>query len=272
MTPKNRLLELLSDQATQGLDITELSEMDRLLAEAGMKDESKHFELSAAAMDLASNSYEADFELPGELRDKVLIGAGEFLNKSSVSSQVETASRKRVPLPTPNTDSWRFRETIGWLVAAACLVIGLWLGSQPTSAPEVTTVVQCDSAADKVDLNWQGVHNTNVSGKIVWSDDLQAGYMVFDGLPTNDPNVEQYQLWIFDTDKGQEVPIDGGVFDITSSKGSSTVLFKPTHPVKKGVQFAVTIEIPGGVQRSDRSRLPVLASLPDSNPVEESIP
>ena len=84
--------------------------------------------------------------------------------------------------------------------------------------------------------------------------------MEISGLPINDPTVEQYQLWIFDTDKGQEVPVDGGVFDIGSG-GKVVIPIKAHVPVDKAVQFAITIEKPGGVMKSDRERLPLLASV-----------
>ena len=84
--------------------------------------------------------------------------------------------------------------------------------------------------------------------------------MVFSGLPVNNPNVEQYQLWIFDTDKGQDHPVDGGVFDIAGTK-QVVVPIDARIPVNKAVQFAITVEKPGGVVVSDKSRLPLLAEV-----------
>jgi anti-sigma-K factor RskA len=72
--------------------------------------------------------------------------------------------------------------------------------------------------------------------------------------------VEQYQLWIFDTDKGQDVPVDGGVFDIDFA-GKVVIPIRAHIPVEKAVQFAITIEKPGGVMKSERNRLPLLASV-----------
>ena len=266
MDPNDRLLNLLSDHATQGLTADEQQELDRLLAETNMKDESERFEISAAAIDIASNPYDVDAELPAAIRDKVLMGAGEFFHDSTPSpSSVET-NRPSMELPTSN--HWRFREALGWLVAAACLLLGIWLSNiAPKPVDPVAykfSMADVNSAPDRVAADWVGVHAKDVTGEVVWSDEQQQGYMVFRGLPANDPTVEQYQLWIFDNDVAQEVPTDGGVFDIVKKDGTSTVLFKPTHPVEKGVQFAVTIEPPGGVQQSDRSRLPVIATIKDS--------
>lgn len=268
MDPNDRLLELLSDHATQGLSENEQRELDRLLAETNMNDESERFEMSATAIDLATNPYDAEAELPAELRDKVLMGAGEFFHDTS-----NAPGLAKDTLILPSSDRWRFRETLGWLVAAACLLLGLWLSNitpdRDGSVAQKLSMSDINAASDRVAADWVGVHSQSVSGEVVWSDELQQGYMVFKGLPANDPTVEQYQLWIFDNDVAQAVPTDGGVFDIVKDEGTSTVFFKPTHPVEKGVQFAVTIEEPGGVQQSDRSRLPVLATIADPNSPED---
>lgn len=271
MDPNDRLLDLLSDKATQGLSASEQRELDRLLAETNMKDESERFEISATAIDIASNPSGVDMELPAELRDKVLMGAGEFFHDTAQGPSV--AKDNDDTLFIPSSDRWRFRETLGWMVAAACLLLGLWLSNiTPISDDPVAqkfSMADINAASDRVAADWVGVHAESVTGEVVWSDELQQGYMVFKGLPVNDPSIDQYQLWIFDKDVAQPVPTDGGVFDIVKEDGTSTVFFKPTYPVEKGVQFAVTIEDPGGVQQSDRSRLPVLATITDSNQSED---
>ena len=114
--------------------------------------------------------------------------------------------------------------------------------------------------ADLVTVDWTQMQDKNARGQVVWSDARQEGYMVFDGLPVNDPTKEQYQLWIFDTDREQNYPVDGGVFDIRAD-GKVTVPINARIPVDKAVRFAVTIEKPGGVVVSTRERLPVLAEV-----------
>ena len=103
----------------------------------------------------------------------------------------------------------------------------------------------------------------------MWSDSAQEGYMVFTGIKPNDPLIEQFQLWIFDTDAGQEHPVDGGVFDIAStdfdSEGKIIVPIKAHIPVEHAVMFAVTVERPGGVTVSKRERIPVLAKVAAAN-------
>jgi hypothetical protein len=276
--PDDALLRLLSDKATMGLTETEQRELERLLAATEMNGEAERFEIAAAALDLASNVDDGDTELPAELRQKIMSSANEFFHtaqtatdiktppKSDHSTQQISVKQNQDPFDNGSSRGFRLRETLGWLVAAASLVFALWIWNvQPlntNSNQQLATVAQLDSSTDSVDAEWSNVHGKNVSGKVVWSDQLQQGYMVFENLPANDPTVEQYQLWIFDKDVTQATPTDGGVFDIVNDEGASTVFFRPTHPVTKGVQFAVTIETPGGVQKSSRERLPVLATIP----------
>lgn len=83
--------------------------------------------------------------------------------------------------------------------------------------------------------------------------------MTFSGLPVNNPSEEQYQLWIFDAKQDDRYPIDGGVFDVTSP--TVVVPIDAKIRVSDPSMFAITIEKPGGVVVSDRSRLPLLAKV-----------
>ena len=89
--------------------------------------------------------------------------------------------------------------------------------------------------------------------------------MVFSDLDPNNPSLEQYQLWIFDNDPNQKTPTDGGVFDISRSEigpdGTVVIPIKATVPVNRAVQFAVTVETPGGVYVSKKEKIPVLARI-----------
>lgn len=98
----------------------------------------------------------------------------------------------------------------------------------------------------------------DIAGDVVWSDTEQKGFMHFHGLPINDPSREQYQLWIFDENRDDALPVDGGVFDITEV--DTVISINAKLPITKAKLFAVTIEKPGGTVKSDRKRLPVLAS------------
>jgi anti-sigma-K factor RskA len=94
----------------------------------------------------------------------------------------------------------------------------------------------------------------------VWSDARQEGYMRFRNLPRNEPTAEQYQLWIFDQEQSLDTPVDGGVFDIDAS-GELVVPIDAKLEVHEALAFAVTVEKPGGVVVSDRTRLILTAGL-----------
>ena len=84
--------------------------------------------------------------------------------------------------------------------------------------------------------------------------------MLFRGLPVNMPSKEQYQLWIFARNQSDQTPIDGGVFDITSTE-EVIIPINAKLFVQDAFMFAITIEKPGGVVVSSRERLPLLAKV-----------
>jgi hypothetical protein len=98
-----------------------------------------------------------------------------------------------------------------------------------------------------------------VSGDVVWDAKSQTGYLNFHRLRRNNPNVEQYQLWIFDAQRDQRFPVDGGVFDVTDASGDEVVRFTARLKVEVPLMFAVTVERRGGVVVSDRSRIAAVA-------------
>jgi hypothetical protein len=114
---------------------------------------------------------------------------------------------------------------------------------------------------DLLTLSWTPVDNKNVTGNVFWSDQQQTGFMTFNGLEINDPQMQQYQVWIYDTDSNQKRPVNGGVFDVSKS-GHHVVPIAPISPIKKAVQFAITSEQPGGVEISQRKHVPTVASVP----------
>jgi anti-sigma-K factor RskA len=94
-----------------------------------------------------------------------------------------------------------------------------------------------------------------VTGRVVWNNERQEGYLEFTGLPLNDAKQAQYQLWIIDP--RFEEPIDGGVFD--SQAGEFIVPITPKIRVHAANLFAVTVEEPGGVVKSKQCRRVVFA-------------
>jgi hypothetical protein len=121
------------------------------------------------------------------------------------------------------------------------------------------------TAEDAVSAAWApGGHaaGDGVSGEVVWSSLAQAGVMRFAGLAPN-PTGLQYQLWIFDAQRDERFPVDGGVFDVPPGGGVVEVPVDARLPVAKPTLFAVTLETAGGVVVSDRTRLATVATVGD---------
>lgn len=97
----------------------------------------------------------------------------------------------------------------------------------------------------------------NVTGDVVWNDDLEQGYLRFVGLDPNDPAIEQYQVWIID-ERGMEQKVSGGVFNVTA-QGEVIVPIEPGIDVGRVALFAITVEDPGGTWVPDLRRRVVLA-------------
>jgi hypothetical protein len=99
-----------------------------------------------------------------------------------------------------------------------------------------------------------------VSGDVVWDPVTQKGFLHFVGLASNDPAVQQYQLWIFDAARDQRYPIDGGVFDVPANANEVVIPINASLAVSKAAAFAVTVEKPGGVVVSARQHVVALGA------------
>lgn len=97
-----------------------------------------------------------------------------------------------------------------------------------------------------------------VRGDVVWNDELQMGYLRFEGLRPNDPATEQYQVWVID-ERGMEQKVSGGVFNATA-EGEVIVPIEPGIDVGRVAVFAVTVENPGGTWVPDLKRRVVVAA------------
>lgn len=193
--------------------------------------------------------------------------------QKSVASRVVIDPRRHVGL-----DPWRW---MGWIVATAallCLMFFNFSGKTERSDALTTVAGGGDAVAAREDFQQRlddllEVPSTEkfawtpgptpleaeVSGGVVWNQGEQSGFMTFDGMPVNDPQVQQYQLWIIDPLR-DEHPIDGGVFNIRS-QGQVVIPIDPKLEVLDPRAFAITIEKPGGVVVSDQTQLPLLAAV-----------
>lgn len=274
-----RLDDLLVQRATEGLDAGDTAILDGLISE--------HAEVDAEWVDRLLGELDAELlagteeRLSPALRATVLGSAPAFAMDASApaaSSEADSESPERAPDIMPPRWSWA-----GWAVAAvmAALAFGPLLnssGSAPGPLPEapgpspeeVATMpdspgfAQVAALDDAVVTSWAAgpdATGAGASGEVVWSAARQEGVMRFRGLAANDPTDFQYQLWIFDAERDERFPVDGGVFDIPAGADEVEVPISARLPVGQATLFAVTVEEPGGVVVSTRERIATLAEL-----------
>lgn len=107
------------------------------------------------------------------------------------------------------------------------------------------------------DLPDNPAEQQDVTGDVVWNEELEQGYLRFVGLDVNDPDIEQYQVWVID-DRGMEQKVSGGVFNATA-QGEVIVPIDPALDIGRVALFAVTVEEPGGIMVPDLRRRVVVA-------------
>ena len=131
---------------------------------------------------------------------------------------------------------------------------------QPAALSPATAETRLRSeAADLIERNFQGLGTfKGTSGKVVWSDSKQQGFMTLSGIPVNDPKKAQYQLWIVDP-KRDEAPVDGGVFDIPTDGLPVVVPIVAKLSLTNPQAFVITLEQPGGVVKSKQEQVVALA-------------
>lgn len=276
-----RAQELLLQRATSGLSDAELAELAAL---GGDHDDS--YDLAAAAIDLATSQPQP---LPAEIAARILATAGEPAANTAMPSTLAGVVPPRVASAIPPAmlieqppvrRRGRGAVVIAWTAAAiglaAAVVMLLWNPVRETErvvefrdrvvAPVTPSLAQARAslltASDARTLQWTATADPaarGAGGDVVWSAARQEGYMRFVGLAANDPKVNQYQLWIFDKQRDERYPVDGGVFDV-GVDGEVIVKISPKLMVADPTLFAVTIEAPGGVVVSKRERIVVTAA------------
>lgn len=269
--PQERRDDLFADRALFGLVQGEQAELEELAGDS-YEAELAEYDRTLAALQTALVAEHAQ-EPPSGLEERLLEDAQQFFAGASASEDapasapvapVHSLAERREASAAPGS------TMTPWLAAAAALllaVMGWWPSSPvvtPTSAEQYEAMVSA-APQDMLRLDWLVLEDASTdadatSGEIVWSDERQEGYMVFRGLASNDASAEQYQLWIFDRNQSDAHPIDGGVFDVPAGVDEVIVPINAKIDVSEAWQFAVTVEQPGGVVVSDRSRLPLLAT------------
>ena len=253
VSPADRIRELLAAEAAgERLDDAEFSELQQLLGDipAAARIRERDAMHEAAALGQAAflaEDREAWRPMPGDLRERLL-----------------GMARARAVDSTPRAPWANWPARWGWAAATAMVIVWIVSTVLPPRQPTVPDSVSVQSAPDVVRLPWRSDISgyEEVRGEIIWSDTLQAGEMRFAGLPPNDPESQQYQLWIVVPDRYAH-PVDGGVFD-ASSDGDIVVSVDAKLNVEQPVAFAVTLEQRGGVVVSQGPLL--LVASPGSRP------
>lgn len=171
----------------------------------------------------------------------------------------------------PDVSQWRIiarSPLTGWAAAAAVLVFSLLLSNRDevTQKSQALTPGQAESrlrteAPDLIERNFAGLGDfAQAGGSVIWSDARQEGYMILNGVPANDPQTAQYQLWIVDPTR-DEAPVDGGVFDIPTDGSRVVVPISAKLAVNQPQAFVITLEQPGGVVKSKQEKVVALAKL-----------
>ena len=206
--------------------------------------------------------------MPEELTARLKNMASGFFDELSKEKRGEELTQKVSTMgPSIAPSLMGLREITAWLCTAASVALALSIWLPGKNVRSLSALQQRDaliaSAPDLVRSNWESTaieKTTGIGlGGVVWSSDSQQGFMTIQGLPVNDPKMEQYQLWIIDPSRDKN-PIDGGVFNI-ETKGESIVPIQAKLRVGKPTLFAITVEKPGGVVVSDQSKMPLLAKI-----------
>lgn len=247
--------ELLIDDLLNSLSDDEQREMEKfgLSGDDGLE---SYGDVVAAFQRLAVDDETA---MPAALELAILNDVGSGREAEVFSSSA---------LSEPEAKSTRTLAWVGWLAAASLgVVVAMPLFQQRAESRSPSVLAKSlESSPSTIIVDWSRGDDaaaTAASGSVVWNNDEQAGVMRFVGLPVNDPSKSQYQLWIFDAEKDDRYPVDGGVFDIRTD-GQSIVPIVAKLNIKDPTLFAITIEQPGGVVVSSRDRLPLLAKVPQS--------
>jgi len=209
------------------------------------------FDLLAAAIDAEMTQISAE-TIPDHLAKRL----HDWADQASTTPAAEVIR--------PPQSAWRKvvgNPLTGWLAAAAMLVFSLFLPREkPPVSPARAEICLRAEAADLIERKFAGLGDlTQAAGSVIWSDELQEGYMTLSGIPVNDPRQAQYQLWIVDPSRDADAPVDGGVFDIPTDGSPVVIPIAAKLALRNPQAFMITLEQPGGVVKSKQEKLVALA-------------
>lgn len=275
MNPQTeRLLDLMTARATEGLSDDDRRELEAMLASSDDHDP-EDMDLAAAA---ATNAYASQSgrgkDLPAALKSRLLANAeAHFVaraptRRATVTDLGEERARRRDAVSKEKSGSgFGAFNRLGW-AAAAMLLITLVIVNRPgmeqmgTELPFEARAEALEQKSGTVVVPWsppQIEDYVAVSGDVVWNNAEQEGYLRLAGMPSNDPSVAQYQLWIVDPERDSR-PVDGGVFDVPQGATEVVIPIDAKLGIINPQAFAITLEQPGGVVVSDGPLLVVAST------------
>ena len=272
---QQRFEELEAGRILGDLTLEESQEWQKLSNTHGFTSDSS-LELIAATLEI--DAIQSQLEpLPESLATTLRQNIPQSV-PSTQSPPVEQKTSAGIPPSVVPFPTWRrlaSSPVLAWGAAAlfAVLFIFSFVTKNPNTNPGLADQPSKLSPADAREKllaqgeklfqsEFQGQNQfKGMSGKVVWSDELQEGYMTLTDLPSNNPSESQYQLWIVDPDRDAN-PVDGGVFDIPAGQSTAVVPISNPLLVTNPQAFVITLEQPGGVVVSKQETVVALATPP----------
>ena len=271
----DRIVDLLVQQSLDDLDESGRLQLDELMA--GIDDAMRERLETEVALALAVAGNASALSAPGDLPPpparllaKLESDADRFFGTAtgaladaeapvvSLDAHRDRVAEREEKLEA-NTSRDRQRTPLaawaGWAVAALLLVTVLVGREGP--APAIPTPAEARTAlaaeTGTISIEWAPSaweDFESVRGDVNWNDERQEGYLRLSGMPANDPERSQYQLWIVDPNRDTH-PVDGGVFDIPPGASEVVIPIRAALAVNQPAAFAITREQPGGVVVSE---------------------
>ena len=247
---KIRFDELCAGRALGDLTIQEEQELASLCGQLGLAPDAS-LDLLVATLD-AEALQNSSTILPDHLARRLHEWADQ------------TAEPPAAKIIRPRVSAWHIvarNPVSGWIAAAAMLIFSLVITREkPEISPAHAQTRLRGEAADLIERKFAGVGDfKQATGSVIWSDQLQQGYMTLKGIPVNNPSQSQYQLWIVDPARDPDSPVDGGVFDIPMDGSPVVIPIAAKLVLNKPQAFVITLEQPGGVVKSKQEKVVALA-------------
>ena len=279
--PPDEMFDLLADRAAFGLDNDEATQLDALIDRHGWVREDCLDEVAAR---LAVSFEEADTaseEMPADVAERIRAGVHAAIDAGDpgVLGRIGPADPTTGDAPiAPAGGGGGVMGWLGWVAAAAAIAVAVMV-SNPTETARPQNreqlVAWIDQHPAAVQWDWApGLvdPDEDATGLVTFDPETQEGYMLIKGLEPNDPRFQQYQLWIWDQEREPDPanpaplaenvhPVDGGVFDV-NGEGEAVIPIDAKLIVGKPYLFAITVERPGGVAKSGKEHVPLIAAPP----------